>query len=125
MFNEMLESMESGEEYYAFAAPEELYNKEFNIFMKNYHRKREVKKVKVKLLSSEELKGKLDKSLANIKGRVIRFTKQVTPRSMLILKDKIAIYVWADNPAGVIIKSRIIAEQNKEFFEEMWKSAED
>jgi len=123
IFNDILQTLRKGDEYYAFAVADEYYDKDFNRFIVNYHRKRHEAGIKVKLLGSEKLKNFIKKNIGVTKGIKTRFTKQATPKATLIFKDKVAMFVWEKNPVGVIITSKVIANQNKEFFQELWNKA--
>ena len=123
LYNLVLSEMKKGEEYYAVAIEPESFSEEFAVFIENYHKKREEKEVKVKLLASYEIKNRLKDSLEKQKLIKIKYFSSTTPTSMLIFKDKVAQFVWGENSFAVLISSSTIASRYKTFFEYLWKFA--
>ena len=62
------------------------------------------------------------------KGRRIktRYVDFPVPSHMAIFRDRIILLSWGnlEKPSGVLVKSKEIANQYKEFFEEMWERAQ-
>lgn len=124
IYSEVIYSLKKGDEYYAIASePEVVENKDFMTFINNFHRRREERGIKVKLLASEKIKNIVSKTIAKRKLIKIRYFKQNLPSAILIFKDNVATYVWSKNPSGVVIKSPTIAKRYKEWFEEIWKES--
>jgi len=124
IYSEAIYSLKKGEEYYAIAAePEVMEDKDFMTFIKNFHRRREERGVKVKLLAPNKIKNIISKTIAKRKLIKIRYFKQHLPSAMLIFGDNVATYVWSEKPSGVIIRSPTIANRYKRFFDEVWKMA--
>lgn len=124
MYNEILTSLHKGEEYYAIAVePEEYQNKDFSLFIENYHRRREEKGIKVKLLANSVLKKEISSTIALTKLMRVRYFTQEIPSATLIYKDSVVTFVWANTPTGIVTKSETIAKRYKKFFEEIWENA--
>ena len=45
--------------------------------------------------------------------------------STYIFDDKVAMIMWVDNPVGMIIEHKAVYESYKNYFEYLWKSAEE
>ena len=121
VFNDVLNTMKRGEEYFAFAAGKEYYTTNFSIFIMNYHKKREEKGIKVKLLSNVNIKDRVVKELRGYKNIRFKFTDESTPTSTLIYGSKMFMFVWSKNPTAILIDSKDIVKQHKEHFMGVWK----
>jgi sugar-specific transcriptional regulator TrmB len=119
VFNEIISTLGRGEEYYAFAASEANYTKEFSVFIRNYHRRREQKKIHVKLLSCSKIKNKVLSELGQYKFIDFRFSDEKFPTATIIFDSKVFIYTW-NNPTGILIESKEISKQYKDMFLDMW-----
>ncbi len=124
VFNEILSTLKKGDEYLAFAVEEENYDEEFSLFISNYHKQREEKGIKVKLLGLTDIKSKLMKDLKKHKRIEFKFTQEKFPTSTLIFGDKIFIFIWK-NPSGTLIESKEISKRYKEMFLDLWQRAKD
>jgi len=122
VFNDVLNSLKKGQEYYAFAVESETYDKDFSLFISNYHRRRQGKGIKVKLLTYKNLKTKILKSLGEYKGISFKFTNDKFPTSTLIFGNKIFIFTWK-NKVGTLIESKEIAKRYKDLFLDIWGRA--
>ena len=123
IYSEVIYSLKKGDEYYAIAAePEIIKNKDFITFIKNFHKRREERGIKVKLLVSQEMKSAVFELLKDSKFIEIKYFNQTLPSAILIYGDNVATYVWADNPCGIVIQSPIIAQRYKKFFENIWSN---
>ncbi len=124
IYSDVIYKLKRGEEYYAIAAePEAVQNKEFMTFIMNFHRRREKRGVRVKLLAHIKIKDIVSKTIATTKLIKMRYFKGHIPNAILIYNNNVVTYVWSTNPSGVVIQSPAIAERYKSFFEEMWKMA--
>ncbi len=45
------------------------------------------------------------------------------PPNTMVLNDKVAVISWKEEPTGILIKSKDIAEKYTSFFDTMWKLA--
>jgi len=125
IYSDVIYKLKKGEEYYAIAAePEAVQNKEFMTFIMNFHRRREQRGVKVKLLAHMKIKDIISKTVATTKLIKIQYFNKNMPSAILIYDNNVATYVWSTNPSGVVIRSPVIAERYKRFFEEIWSLSE-
>ncbi len=121
MYSEVLYSLKKGDQYYAISAePEVINNKLFMVFIKNFHKRREERGIKVKLLAPKKIKPAISKIFRGTQLMKIKYFDQNIPCALLIYGESIATYVWGEQPSGVVIKSEIIARRYKHFFEEVW-----
>ena len=124
IYSEVLYSLKKGEEYYAIAAePDVVKDKSFMIFIKNFHRRREERGIKVKLLASHKIKSVVSKMFEKKKFMRIKYFEQNIPSAVLIYGENVATYVWGERPSGVVIKSEVIAKRYREFFQEIWRAS--
>jgi len=123
MYNELLNEMKKGDEYFAVAVEPEVYEGDFLTFIQNYHKRRAEKGVKVKLLAHNKIKRAVQQSIAKTKLLQARYFSQSAPSATLIYKDDVATFVWSDNPTAIVISSQTIAKRYKSFFEELWNGS--
>jgi len=45
------------------------------------------------------------------------------PTGIFIYADKVLTLIWGEKPIAVIVKSKLLNQRYREFFEEMWKGA--
>ncbi len=123
-FKNLLDEMNSNEEYYFFFAnEEELKTLEVRDFFKKYHLKRVAKKVKVRGIMDPSVKylsyqkrvlGKLSK---------VKHYGLTMPIGMTIGKSRVLILMFGENPIAYEIISKRFANHYKKFFLELWKQA--
>lgn len=124
IYSEILYSLRKGDEYYAIAAEHDVVkDKSFTSFIKNFHKRREERGIKVRLLASKRIKPVVSKMFSKSRFMKIKFFEQNIPSAMLIYGDNVATYVWGERPSGVVIKSEVIAKRYKDFFEEVWRAS--
>jgi|TARA_Y100000310_G_scaffold338021_1_gene426574 hypothetical protein len=89
-----------------------------------WHKKREKKGIRVKLLWSQKLRYRKvylkDKKFIEIK---FLESDSITPTSTGIYADKVFTIVWSDRPILTLIKSKAIAESYRNRFNLLWKQA--
>ena len=98
------------------------YHLQFNL--PKFHNIREKKKIYYKILLSEDLRQRAKElnKLKHTKARVL--PKEFTSNSSTnIYEDKVSIIMWGSQPFGILIKSREIAEAQRNHFELLWKIA--
>jgi len=122
VFNLILESLKSNDEYYAFSLGEELKDKQVELFLQNYHQKRITKKINVKIIAQKNEK-ELFKELGKLKGIKIKYYKNPVPLGVFIFKDYVATFRFKDHPVCFLIKSEKISNSYKNFFRELWKES--
>ena len=121
-FNNIIDTLQEGEEYLVFSLGEELKSKEAVSFFQNYHKKRRQKDVKIRLISNTKLKDFILKH-HKYPGMKFRFTKKSLPTGIFIFRDNVMTVIWKDTPTAFVIHSRQNYEYYRKFFEEMWETS--
>ena len=125
-FNHILEVLPKGSEYIGFAAGfEEQYTEEAKQFFREFQKKREGMKYKVKLIVNESTREQVEKYDYYTKfGRPeYRFVDGFAPVGVIIFGDSILNVAFEEQPVAVIITSKQIAESYRRFFYNMWETA--
>ncbi len=124
-YNDVLETMKKGEEYYFFQFPhEKLENEQLLLFFRNYHLKRAEKGIRVKGLAAPASR-KVMKEVYNLSHTKIRYLKEAAPTVVVIYKNKILLLDWEERPVAFIIHSEAIYNSYKAFFLEKWKRGKE
>ena len=121
-FNNILNTLKSGEEYLVFMLGESLKEKTVIRFFQRYHRERIKKRIKVRLLSNIAFKNIVNR-WHDYKNMKIRYTNQKLPVGTFIFQDYVMTVVWGERPTAFIIKSKKNYQFYKIFFEDIWKTA--
>lgn len=122
--DELLPSSNKDEEYLAMGIIT-AKKKRYNQYWINWHQKRTKKGIKARLIFSELTKTDYYKNLAMIPKTKIKRISLQTYSATAIFGDKVLIFDYNDDPSCIIIENSNISSTYKEFFENMWKSAED
>jgi len=78
-------------------------------------------KIKMLIVTSNLVRDKVkSKKLQQIRFLDMEFTNQT---STFIYEDKVAIFIWTENPLAILIKEREFSISNKNYFESLWKIA--
>jgi len=75
-----------------------------------------------RIITGEKLKGELFTKLSNFK---IKYVKELTPSSTMIFGDKVSINIFDEKPFFILIENKSLATSYKNYFEYLWKQAED
>jgi len=122
-FNDILETMKKGEEYYFFQFQyEQMKRPEIILFFQNYHRKRSERGIKVRGIASPKTR-ELNQHIYNLPHTQIRYIENPAPTVVVIYKNKILLLDWDETPVAITIQSETIYNSHKKFFEEKWKAA--
>lgn len=102
----------------------ESFQKQLDINLPRFHNLREKQKQPLKILLSEEMRGRAN-TLKKQKYTMCKLLpKELTSNmSTNIYGDKVSIILWGANPFGILIKSKEIAKGQKKYFETLWKVA--
>lgn len=121
MMYSLIEDSKKGEEYYFFGTKAGIYPTLQERIYLAYDQLRKEKGLMAFGIHHISVKPYMKK------GRYpeMRYADFPIPQTMSIFRDKIAIIAWGDleKPIGLLIISKEIAEQYKQFFKEMWKIA--
>ena len=96
-------------------------------FMEEWHKRRIKQKVVMKVIynntkqTREKVKN-LKSSLAYTNYRFMPIELE-SPTAMVIYADKVILQSWTKEPFAVLIESKEMAENQKRYFEELWKIA--
>jgi HTH-type transcriptional regulator, sugar sensing transcriptional regulator len=122
-YNDILETMKRGEEYYFFQFPhEKLQHEDLVLFFRNYHLKRSERGIKVRGIASPECR-KVMKNIYNLPHTKVKYIEEPTPTVVVIYKNKILMLDWEDRPTAFTIQSKTIYNSYKKFFLDKWKKA--
>jgi sugar-specific transcriptional regulator TrmB len=98
-------------------------------FMEEWHKQRIKNKVTMKIIynNTKEAKEKLKTRTESLKYTNYRFMpiELESPTATIIYKDKIVQQSWTKDPFAVVIESEEMAENQKRYFEELWKLAKN
>ncbi len=89
-------------------------------YFKWYDKDRVKRKIKVRIISSEELGKKIP--LAKIRHLP---EKYANPLAINIYKDKVALILWRKEPICIVIRNSEIANSYRKYFELMWRIAKE
>jgi len=120
--NYLLDILNPGEEYYVFTLGEELAEENAINFFRNFHYERIKKKIKVKLLGPEKIRGVINKH-HEYSDSEVRLTEKELPVGTFIFKNHIMILVWGETPTAFLIKSKTTFEHYEKLFGSFWKQA--
>ena len=121
VFNLILESLKSGEEYYAFSIGDELENEKVRLFFQNYHRKRISRKIKVRIIANS--RRPFFRKLSKLKDLQIRYYDNPVPLGVFIFEDYVATLTFKEKPIAFLIRSQQIADSYKDFFINLWEKS--
>jgi sugar-specific transcriptional regulator TrmB len=90
------------------------YSEYFDI----WEAQRAKKKIKMRIVTSKSMKEKVViKKLQTIRFLDMEFKNQT---STFIYDDKVAIFIWTDNPLAILIKDTEFSNSNRNYFEYLW-----
>lgn len=127
LFYELFESNEKEETIYVFGFDELIEKSDLLSFLGFYHDLRKNKKIKLKLLINEELRGFAGRR--GILSRMytskdkIRYLNTNYPTGVFIFKDHVITIVSDIKTTAFDLKSEQNAKRYKEFFETLWESS--
>jgi sugar-specific transcriptional regulator TrmB len=125
-FNRILEELSPESEYLAFAGDTDLeYPKEAINLFKEFQKKRNYQKYKVKIIANEIARKNIQKYRYYIAfGKPnYRYVPGLSPAEIIIFNDCVLTLSVHEKPMAVLIRSKNIAESYKNFFYTLWKIA--
>jgi HTH-type transcriptional regulator, sugar sensing transcriptional regulator len=120
-FEDILKTLGPKEEYYVFPLLGSI--EPLTLYFDNFHRRRMQKKIKVKIIVSEELKDRI-KELKKLKLTQIRkINKDLSsPATLNIYKNKTLICLgMRKEPIVFLVEDKDITNSFKKYFEVMWR----
>lgn len=112
-------------EYVVFGAPERSIELLSSSFWKNYNLKLNANKINTRMIFDDSLRDwSLEVKKINPKTR-IKFLEQhfANLTETFVFDDKVIIITWSDEPMGVLMVDKMVADSYKQFFEMLWKQA--
>lgn len=93
------------------------YSEYFDI----WESQRAKQKIKMRIVTSKSMKDKVQiKKFQIIQFLDMEFKNQT---STFIYEDKVAIFIWTENPLAILIRDKEFSNSNRNYFEELWKIA--
>lgn len=79
-------------------------------------------KIKMRMVTSKSMQRKIPfKNLQTIRFLDMEFKNQT---STFIYEDKVAIFIWTENPLAILIKDKEFSTSNQNYFEYLWAHSE-
>ena len=96
-------------------------------FMEEWHKERIKRKVKIKIIynNTKQAKERIKNIPQSMKFMDYKFMpiELESPTAIMIYKNKVALELWTKEPFAVVIESNEMAENQKRYFDELWKIA--
>ena len=119
VFQNILDSTDENKTYYVMGS-EGFFSKKMPYFCPIFRKRKELKKVKTKLLVREGRK----------KSKKGKFTEYRTvpsdvesPATINIYDDKVAIFIWDDTPQAILIENKNVKRTFENYFNFIWKNS--
>ncbi len=125
IYDRLLRVMKKGDTYYLFGARQigDPTNETLHIMFLNFHKQREKKGIKVKIVFNKDVKENVKKVAKELKYMDYRFIDANTNSFILIYDNRIVNFLYTEKLIAIETISKEVYESYKKFFEEMWKSA--
>jgi sugar-specific transcriptional regulator TrmB len=117
IYNDLLQSLKRGEQYYIMGASRGLDTKKVKSFYTRFNEKAINKKLKANIIFNENARGNVPN--AEKTGKV-KYLDQTTPSEILVYKNKTAIVLLEKEPLIILIRGESIAKSFKAYFDVMW-----
>ena len=96
-------------------------------FMEEWHKKRIKQKVVMKILynNTQQARNKVETRTESLKLTEYKFMpiELESPTATLIYGNKVVLQSWTKEPFAVMIEDEEMAENQKRYFEELWRLA--
>ncbi len=111
--------LRTGKEMCVYGAEGKL-KKFFPIYYHHFHMKRLAKKISIKIIYCEKIRGQeRHKELKKIEIKYLP-NEFETPANTWVFGDKVAIIVWSEQPIATIIRSKEVAKAYRTNFDLLW-----
>lgn len=97
-------------------------NEKYNLMWEGWHNERVKRKVKCRAIFSDS-ESEYYKNFKKMKITEVKVLEGATPSAIDILKERVLIFTYEDEPACLMIKNKEIAETFRTFFENLWSVA--
>ena len=96
-------------------------------FMDDWHKKRIKKKIVMRIIynNTKQARDKVKKIKSSLKYTKYKFIliDLESPTATIIYADKVVLQSWTKEPFAVTVKNKEMAENQKRYFEELWRIA--
>jgi len=115
-----------GKEYNSFGGGSDVTETMTKTWWRNHHIKRIDKKIKAKQVFDESIR-KFGNELGKLPITTIRFLpkEHAQLQETIIIGDYVGIVIFTDEPYGILIKDKAVAEGYRKQFEILWKVAKE
>ncbi len=124
MMNDILNS--NVKEFLAYGSSRSSYEI-IPAFMDEWHKKRVKQKLVMKIIynNTKQARKKVKNIKSSLKLTIYKFMpiELESPTATVIYNDKVVLQSWTKEPFSVVIKSKEMAENQRNYFDEMWKLA--
>ncbi|MFA5992966.1 MAG: helix-turn-helix domain-containing protein [Candidatus Pacearchaeota archaeon] len=124
MMNEIIRS--GVKEFYSYGSSRSSYEI-IPAFIVEWHKERIKRKVKIKIIynNTKQAKERIKSIPQTMKLMEYRFMpiELESPTAIMVYQNKVALELWTKEPFAVVIESEQMAENQKRYFEELWKIA--
>lgn len=124
LFNRIADELKKGDSYYAFAFKEDYKDASAPLFLSNFHRKLAEKGIIDKAIANQSVREHVIDTFRGNKNIKLKFVKRSTPLGVSIVKNKVIQLTWGDLPTAIEMDSAQVYQSYKDFFEELWKEAD-
>ncbi len=92
-------------------------------FYIQFHKRREKMKLPMRIIRSDAIRKREEKH--KFKFREVRYLPDnlTTPSVTIIYGDRIAVVVFSEDPMAFVVRSKIVADSYRNYFEVLWKAA--
>lgn len=109
-------------EWFVFGATGQ-FKEIFNAYFIHFHNRRAKAKIPLKILFQEEIRQQhREKELKLVKIKYLS-NSYISPSTTFIYDDKVVIINWSVEPMAFLMRSKQVADSYKSFFDLLWKTA--
>jgi len=119
IFQQILDNTAEKESYYVLGSEGE-FGRKMPYYAPIFQKRRELKKIKTKLLVREGRITKSENKFSEYKSIPLDVP---SPATINIFGDKVAIMIWEETPQGIVIENASVARTFERYFELLWKGA--
>ena len=88
----------------------------------NFHKQREKKGIKVKILFNKDVKKEIKEEIKDFKYMKAKFNDIKTNSAVLLFDNRVISFLFTDKLLATETKSKEAYESYKQYFEEMWNN---
>lgn len=118
---DILVTCKEGDEVFTFGNPRETPNL-MKSFIDLYHKRRIAKKITQIHIYNENAKERIE-YLQKMEYTDAAFLPKEydSPAATTVYGNKVAFFIWGDNPLAILIESKVVAESYRNYFKLLWK----